>query len=251
VRPRGQQGFAAPLPHHAILQVRPRPAHAVTLMTESQWEASDDPFQLLSWVSPSLSMRKARLYAVAACRRAWELLEDPRSRRAVEAAEAWADRALGWREVGLRRREATAYLKGLGGREDYDPRRRGLALAATLVAGRTRQEVGQAAWQAFYALAQDGRPMLRDRPLADLVRDIAGNPFRPIQIDASWLAWDEGTLVRLARSIYEERRWHDLPVLGDALEDAGCTDEELLPHCRGEGPHARGCFVVDALLGKT
>jgi hypothetical protein len=111
-------------------------------MTEGQWEASDDPFQLLSWVSPSLSMRKARLYAVAACRRVWELLKDPRSREAVEAAEAWADRAVTWPEVGVKRRAADAYFKEVYLREGDEWRQQAtLAWAARLAASRTRWEL--------------------------------------------------------------------------------------------------------------
>jgi len=98
--------------------------------------------------------------------------------------------------------------------------------------------------------ASDGRRPVRDRPLADLLRDIAGNPFRPVRMNMSWLAWTTDTVVRMARAIYEERRWEDLPVLGDALEEAGCNDAVLLTHCRGPGPHTRGCAVVDALLGR-
>ena len=57
-------------------------------------------------------------------------------------------------------------------------------------------------------------------------------------------------MLNLAQAIYEERRFGDLPVLADALEEAGCTDADILSHCRGPGPHVRGCWVVDLLLGK-
>jgi hypothetical protein len=56
---------------------------------------------------------------------------------------------------------------------------------------------------------------------------------------------------KLARSIYQEERFHDLPVLADALEEAGCTDADILAHCRQPGSHVRGCWVVDAILGKS
>jgi hypothetical protein len=83
-----------------------------------------------------------------------------------------------------------------------------------------------------------------------LVRDLFGNPFRPIDVDPAWLTWRDGTVRRLAEVIYEDRRFADLPVLADALEEAGCTDAHILDHCRGGGEHVRGCWVVDALLGK-
>ena len=89
----------------------------------------------------------------------------------------------------------------------------------------------------------------RRRVQADALRCIFGNPFRPVEVDPSWLAWNEGTVGRVARSIYDERAWDQMPVLGDALEDAGCANEDVLAHCRGPGPHTRGCWVVDLLSG--
>jgi hypothetical protein len=67
-------------------------------------------------------------------------------------------------------------------------------------------------------------------------------------IPPAWLAWG-GLVPTLARAIREERRFQDLPVLADALEDAGCTDADILGHCRAGGPHLRGCWVLDLLLG--
>jgi hypothetical protein len=82
------------------------------------------------------------------------------------------------------------------------------------------------------------------------VRDVF-NPFRPVTIDPSWLTWNGGTVPKLAQAIYEERRFGDLPILADALEEAGCSEPTILAHCRSEGPHVRGCWVVDLLLGKA
>jgi hypothetical protein len=86
---------------------------------------------------------------------------------------------------------------------------------------------------------------------SNLLRDIFGPlPFRPVTIDPSVLAWNDRLVVRLAQAIYDERRWGDLPLLGDALMDAGCDEDEVLAHCRSSGEHVRGCWVVDVLLGK-
>jgi hypothetical protein len=84
-----------------------------------------------------------------------------------------------------------------------------------------------------------------------LLRDIFGNPFRPVAIDPAWLKWNDATIPRQAQAIYDERRFADLPILADALEEAGCTNADILEHCRGPGPHVRGCWVVDAMLGKA
>jgi hypothetical protein len=84
-----------------------------------------------------------------------------------------------------------------------------------------------------------------------ILRDVFGNPFHPLpMIDASWLSWEGGGIPRLARAIYDKRCFDQLPELADALERAGCDNTELLDHCRGSGPHVRGCWVLDALLGK-
>jgi hypothetical protein len=85
---------------------------------------------------------------------------------------------------------------------------------------------------------------------ANLLRDIFGNPFRPATLDPAWLRWNDDAIPKLAQAIYDERSFDRLPVLADALEDAGCTDAEILKHCRQPGPHVRGCWVVDLLLGK-
>jgi hypothetical protein len=92
--------------------------------------------------------------------------------------------------------------------------------------------------------------MVAVSPIVLLVRDIFGNPFRPVSVDPAWLRWNDGTAVAIARRVYDERRFEDLPILADALEEAGCTSGDILEHCRGPGPHVRGCWVVDLLLGK-
>jgi hypothetical protein len=81
----------------------------------------------------------------------------------------------------------------------------------------------------------------------DLVRDIFGNPFRTVGLDPSWVT---PTVVSLARQMYESRDLSAMPILADALQDAGCDSTDLLNHCRGGRIHVRGCWVVDLLLGK-
>jgi hypothetical protein len=81
----------------------------------------------------------------------------------------------------------------------------------------------------------------------DLARDVFGNPFRPASLDP---VWRSSTVVALAEGIYAERAFDRLPILADALQDAGCEDLDVLGHCRGEEPSVRGCWVVDLLLGK-
>jgi hypothetical protein len=117
-----------------------------------------------------------------------------------------------------------------------------------------------APWPAAWNVVSDVRMALgqRDRGEASretwrqraLLVDIFGNPFRSSALDGSWLRWNDATVARIARGVYEERAFDRLPILADALLDAGCDDEELIQHCRGEGPHVRGCWAVDLMLGK-
>jgi len=84
----------------------------------------------------------------------------------------------------------------------------------------------------------------------ELLRDLVGNPFRRVRLNLSWLAWNDGAIPKMAQSIYDARAFDRLPLLADALEDAGCDDADILSHCRTPGEHVRGCWVVDLLLGK-
>jgi hypothetical protein len=88
------------------------------------------------------------------------------------------------------------------------------------------------------------------RAQAQLLRDIVGNPFHPVLIHSGWLAWNDRVVPKLARTIYDEHTSDRLPILADALEEAGCDNADILNHLRGPGPHVRGCLVVDLILGK-
>ena len=80
---------------------------------------------------------------------------------------------------------------------------------------------------------------------------IFGNPYRPVIVDSGWLTWNNSTVPKLAQDIYDNRAFDRLPLLADALVSAGCTNEDMLAHCRSGGEHARGCWVVDLVLGKN
>jgi hypothetical protein len=82
-----------------------------------------------------------------------------------------------------------------------------------------------------------------------LLIDLLGDRFQPSKAVGPWLEHDGGTALNLARTVYEDRAFDRLPVLADALEEAGCDDPALLEHLRGPGPHVRGCWVLDRLLG--
>lgn len=84
--------------------------------------------------------------------------------------------------------------------------------------------------------------------LCNLLRDIFHCPPRkPPVLDPAVLAWRQGLVPRMARMIHDERRYEEVPILGDALEEAGCTDADVLAHARAPGPHVPGCWLVDSL----
>jgi hypothetical protein len=216
-------------------------------MTKAEWLACADPVQMANWARQRLGMRQLRLYAVASCRRAWDLLPDDRCRAAVEAAEAWADRRLDWATVGARRDEADACF------QEFDPiapehrPQRQLVWAARLAASRTRVDLTRAAYYVGEALAPDTLRPIQDRLQADLLRDVAGGLF---ELLPSVRPWQTRDVVALARGIYEERSFGQMRVLADALEDAGCSNLVLLEHCRASHEHVRGCWCLDLVIGR-
>jgi hypothetical protein len=216
-------------------------------MTEQEWLQDTDPQPMLEYLRGKASDRKFRLFAVACCRRIWNLLADPRSRRAVRVAECHADSRLADHELAAVVRGARRSARGL-------ERQR---------AGGTEPTVADWAYQAA-ALVADGPPHqtaeyaarasgdgAERQAQADLLRCIFGPiPFRSVSLDPAWLTWHDGLLVSMARQMYDSRDFRDMPILADALEEAGCQDQDILDHCRSGGEHVRGCWVVDGLLGK-
>jgi hypothetical protein len=209
-------------------------------MTEAEWLAGTEPEQLLAFIRAKASERKLRLFACACCRRIWGLLSDDRSRKAVMTVERFADGLVTRQQLrAARAYAADAYAFAQGG-SYYAPAAHAAACAA--------EEVGEAACCAA------GHPAIRnieETAQAALLRDLFGNPFPRITLNPAWLTGNGGTVVQLAQTIYEERRFADLPILADALEEAGCSNPDILAHCRSEGPHVRGCWVVDLILGNS
>jgi hypothetical protein len=88
---------------------------------------------------------------------------------------------------------------------------------------------------------------MSDYDSVPILRDVFGNPFRPVAFSPDWRT---DTVLALARQMYDSREFSAMPILADALQDAGCDNDDILSHCRGDGPHVRGCWVVDLVLGK-
>jgi hypothetical protein len=233
-------------------------------MNEKQWQAGTNPSPMLVHILDKASPRKLRLFVCACARQLWERFRDPRSRHAIEVAERFADgqaseveRQAAW-TTALEAQVAASWdatLEAIGAAcptyEDLtDASLRVIEVVVRVQARRAAMEVArQGRWRAVRQMRESAELVARSHQ-CDLLRDVFGNPWRPLTVEPTWLAWGATTVPHIAHVLYQERRFAELPVLADALEEAGCTDEAILDHCRGGGEHARGCHVLDLLLGK-
>jgi hypothetical protein len=211
-------------------------------MSEADWLREPYLPAHLRQLRRLLSSRQVRLFACACCRRVWDKLDEP-GRRAVEVAERYADRRATAKELAAAR-------PPMDQMRIWSPPRAACAPTAQIILG--AREAAGFALSGEWAGRPNWREVLEQARQAQnaLLRDILGDPFRRPTLDPTWLHANDGAAVKLAAAIYEERAFERLPILADALEEAGCTDAEILGHCRGGGAHVRGCWVVDLVLGR-
>jgi hypothetical protein len=231
-------------------------------MTEADWWAAADPARLIDWLffDAHASDRKLRLFSVAACEPLRRLVGDPGVLADLDLAEAFADGRIDSPTLLAARNAA---LAGLHARNDA----RGQAFP---------REVYMAELVCLYPMQQDSYrdrdmyPGPEDVPYPQMVAEGIGHtapratvsprllgllldifgplPFREVAIQPDWLTSD---VTALTRGIYEEKAFDRMPILADALQDAGCDNDEILSHCRRENwKHVRGCWVLDLLLGR-
>jgi hypothetical protein len=208
---------------------------------EHTWLTGTGPKWMLEHVRTTAGDRKLRLFGCACVRRIDHLLDD-RLWEVLATAERLADGRASLEQVSL---ADALTVSAIHDRQ----------VAARVVGRMLRGD----AWGVAHVCTESislraaGRSWVAELAAqCDLLRCLLGNPFRPVaHLDRAWLAANGGAVGNLAAGIYEEQRWADLPVLGDALEEAGCTHQPILDHCHHPGAHARGCWVVDAVLGKT
>ena len=206
-------------------------------MTEAEWLTCKNSDKMLVAFPPQTE-RKAQLFASACCRLIGHLLTD-RGLRAITGIERALDGKIPLTEL-----------------FELSP--------PTAASFATNHEGDSAVRSAFSAGGRDGLHYCRraanysaaastDAPAvwnaqAELVRDIVGNPFRPVTFAPEWRT---DTAVAIARTMYESREFGAMPILADALQDAGCDNDDILNHCRdANATHVRGCWVVDLVLGK-
>lgn len=266
-------------PYDGSAQTVPGYREKPIVSTEADWLTWANPDDLLRSRGKRLSSRKLRFYAVASCQRAWDLLTDQRSRDAVGTSERYADgRATGpelasartTSEEVARARLEDVYRRGDSAawvaREAWAVDAAWAAHSTTLnnpwlgafYTGRQVRSAAEARLWKDQGSRADARlapsaaeaRRLEEKAQSALFREIVGNPFRWATIDPFWPSWNHGTVLGLAQMIYRERAFDNMPILADALQDAGCVNPAVLSHCRGPGPHVRGCWVVDLILGK-
>jgi hypothetical protein len=241
-------------------------------MTKAEWLKSTDPGRLLKHVfgtslshylaafvtrkQPRAKQRRMRLFLCACCRDCsmWETLGEL-ERQAVEVAERYAD------GVASRQELKTAFLAaewGMFGQNVPDSWWRRLFNRFVLptpwadINPSDDEAVATAdvAIDMCYVSSMPWR--LAESGQCEIIRDIFGNPFRALPpVNPDVLRWNDATVSKLATGIYADSAFDRLPILADALEDAGCDNADLLSHCRSPGPHVRGCWAVDLLLGKA
>jgi len=246
-------------------------------MTEADWMACTNPQPMLEFLRRKASDRKVRLFAVACCRRVWSSLAHEDFREAVRKAESFADGLADRAEMLQAHDKARGIFATLHGKDNgpgaaltasgfpspaksllqrvadalddpwwEDEFDKGDPLAPALVTARHAARAA-ADIQGDRHVLDAAATIAEHRQQTALVHCLFGNPFRARPVCAAWLT-DE--VRALAHGIYAERAFDRMPLLADALDASGCTNADVIEHCRSDGEHARGCWVVDLLLGK-
>jgi hypothetical protein len=240
-------------------------------MTEAEWLACDDPERMLPVLRRRASQRRFRLFAAACCRRVWDCVPPLDSQEAVEVAERYADNhanrgnLVAARRAAKSPRETQGWDGGMGcawATTDWSAWRAAnaaarMAAAAPPPSARLKAVSSRSPGHTTRREAKAASGRSREVECVgqcNLLRCIFGNPFRPASLDLPWLT---PTVISLAQAAYSERLMPSgeldvarLAVLADALEEAGCTDAKILEHAR-RPRHFRGCWLLDAVLGKA
>jgi hypothetical protein len=220
-------------------------------MTEEKWLAAVEPYALI-YHPKCRNDRKRRLFSCACARRLLHHLTDTRFADVVAGCEAFADGACDWKSVLAHRKTLRTAAKDLPA-ETLEHQHHAVSAVAALTA-KEFMSFKMASESASHAVGALMRPRFMEGCAAErleqarLARDIFGNPFRPVAFADEWRT---STAVAVAQQMYDSRDFGAMPILADALQDAGCEDDAILSHCRGaKQAHVRGCWVVDLVLGK-
>jgi hypothetical protein len=241
-------------------------------MTEAEWLAATDPKEILGFFGDMASDRKLRHFAIACCRCSEPLTSNKDHRNALEISCRYADGLATDDELEIAYQRANDFACGIYGlaygKSEQETRRWAEATAVANALADPKRMVScavDAAWMIHRAAEHDP-----NERLTQLLKDICRNPFRPIAFGTPWFdlqvtkrvvfpffpvsadpSWLTSDVRALAEGIYQNRAFDRMPILADALQDAGCYNDDILNHCRQPGEHVRGCWCVDLLLGKS
>ncbi len=233
-------------------------------MTSAEWQTTADPWQMLKFLRGRPSPRKLRLLLCAFCRQSWSLFESERGTLAIELGEQLADGSVSRKHLRTTRRDVLLRLGDeMGWREEdaefmldrfdgfhFEDRLPEVRRAAVLlIAMRALAEAvsAQHLAQVLRSIA-DAHAGASDVEDCHMIREVLGNSLQAVHFIAEWRT---STVTAIAQQMYDSRDFSPMPILADALQDAGCDNADLLDHCRdAEQVHVRGCWVVDAVLGK-
>jgi hypothetical protein len=224
-------------------------------VTEAEWLGANSAHSMLAHLGEAPDPRKLRLFACA-CLGRWEVFfPDPSCRAVLQLGERYAQRRASRQQLVQARNKAVELEQHVRAAWIAEPTRMPALHVLHAVVAVTAHNALTAAIETISALQQAAKVYGggggERGTQAELLREVFGNPFRGVAIDPAWLRWNGSTVARLSRDIAESGRFEDLPVLADALEEAGCQDEALLRHCRSGVWHAPGCWVLDVLLGEA
>jgi hypothetical protein len=237
-------------------------------VTEEEWLRSANPEEMLWALAtqfpagreyhgfPSYN-RKLRLFAIACCRHVGHLLTEPRSWEALAVIERYADQLASEKEkAAAQKTSLDAWLKLERAKDGCKQAALAVHLAIDDIVDGSNAASSVADQAMLAAQVAAGEPeeargavaIAEETYQATLLREIFGNPFRPVSFSPSWRT---DTALSLARQMYEAREFSAMPILADALQDAGCDRDELLARLRDpHATHVRGCWALDLVLGK-
>jgi hypothetical protein len=218
------------------------------MVTKRTWNKTSNINDMLNTVGFETSQRKLALFACAVSRGFLTYLKDPRFSELIEATSKFFDEILStskYSQILADADKAVADLYLKRAMQQIDGKRS------------KEEEIGFSLHRVMDLCIQDAIDGVRylmwqehgfsSVQLCTFLRDIVEDPFRPIHFQDSWRSPD---VVSIAQTIYDEELFDRMPILADALMDANCHHERIIQHCKGDGPHVRGCWVLDLILGK-
>jgi hypothetical protein len=225
-------------------------------MTEAEWLEATNPFLLLNHIQKTMTERRMRLFSCSCCRTILNMNMDVRISNLLITSERFAEGIATSDDLEIATR-ASVEFEQENSNEDL-PAAYAVIHASTegyIDAGEVCNRITDAIFAQYEHVDKSSLITARHgvdthlAEMASIAHDIFGNPFRPVVANPEWLT---STVIALAEGIYEDRAFDRMPILADALQDAGCDNDDILNHCRdAKQVHVRGCWVVDLLLGKS